>query len=77
VSPLHAERTLRVVEAFVDRCAETPHGLHAPLGAVLEHAVAARLLLSRREAFERVAADTTSSSKLGKLTRAPLELEAA
>jgi hypothetical protein len=77
VSTLHAERTLRVVEAFVDRCGETPHGLHAPLGAVLEHAVAARLVLSRREAFERVAAGTTSSSKLGKLTRALLELEAA
>jgi Family of unknown function (DUF6493) len=77
VSPRHAERTLRVLEAFVDGCAETPHGLHAPLGVVLEHAVAARLAVSRREAFERIAAGTTASSKLGKLTRALLELQAA
>jgi hypothetical protein len=43
---------------------------------VLEHAVAERLALWRREPFERVVAGTTASSKLGKLTRALLGLEA-
>jgi hypothetical protein len=77
VSARHAESMLRLVEALVAGCDRTPHGLQAPLGAVLEHAVATRLVVVRREPLERVAAGVTPSSKLGKLTRALLELRAA
>ena len=79
VSPLHAGQVVRLLEAFVERCDTTPKGLHAPVEAVLEHAVDKRLALTTsagRTAFQRVAADVSASSKLGRLTRRLLELEA-
>jgi hypothetical protein len=80
VSSGHAEQTLRALEAFVSRCQATPHGLHGPVEAMLEHAVASRLALTTREgraAFERIAGEVSASSKLGRLTRRLLELQGA
>jgi hypothetical protein len=57
----------------------TPHGLHAPVEVVLEHAAGRRLALTTqagRNAFQRVASEVSTSSKLGRLTRRLLELEA-
>jgi hypothetical protein len=78
VSALHAAQVVRLLEAFVERSGTTPHGLHAPVEAVLEHASGRRLALTTqaaREAFQRVAAGVSASSKLGRLTRRLLELE--
>lgn len=78
VSPLHAGQVVRLLEAFVERCKTTPKGLHAPVEAVLEHAVDRRLALTSpagRTAFQRVSGDVSTSSKLGRLTRRLLELE--
>jgi hypothetical protein len=79
VSALHAGQVVRLLEAFVERCDTTPKGLHAPVEAALEHAVDRRLALTSsagRTAFQRVAADVSASSKLGRLARRLLELEA-
>jgi hypothetical protein len=76
VSELHAEQILRLLESYVTRCSSTPHGLHGPVEAALEHAVSARLSLAGgRDAFERIAAEVSASSKLGRLTRRLLELQ--
>ena len=78
VSPLHTGQIVRLLEVFVERCDATPKGLHAPVEAVLQHAAARRLALTTpagRSAFQRVAADVSASSKLGRLTRQLLELE--
>lgn len=78
VSALHAAQLVRLLEAFVARCATTPKGVHAPVEAVLEHAAGQRLgLTSRagREALQRVAAGVSASSKLGRLARQLLELQ--
>ena len=79
ISALHAGQVIRLLEAFVERCDTTPKGLHAPVEAVLEHAVDRRLALTTsagRTAFQRVASGVSASSKLGRLTRRLLELEA-
>jgi hypothetical protein len=78
VSALHAAQLVRLLEAFVARCATTPKGLHAPVEAVLEHAAGQRLGLTTqvgREALQRVAAGVSSASKLGRLAKQLLELQ--
>ena len=68
-----------VARRAFERCDTTPKGLHAPVEAVLEHAVDRRLALTTsagRTAFQRVASGVSASSKLGRLTRRLLELEA-
>jgi hypothetical protein len=55
----------------------TPHGLQAPLEAVLEHAAGAGLAVQRaeaRDALERIAGEVSRGSKLGRVSRALLEL---
>ena len=79
VSALHAAQVVRLLETFLSRCDSTPHALHAPVEAVLEHAAGRRLALTTdagREALQRVASEVSGSSKLGRLTKRLLELEA-
>lgn len=80
VSPRHAEEVLRLAEALLARLTESPHGLHAPLEAVLEHATRAGLAVKRAEAraaLERIAGEVSRSSKLGRVVRSLLDLSAS
>ena len=77
VSTRHAAEVARLAEAFLARLNVTPHGLQAPLEAVLEHAAGAGLAVRRpdaREALERIAGEVSRGSKLGRVSRALLEL---
>jgi Family of unknown function (DUF6493) len=75
VSALHNAQIVRAIESVVSHLETRPHGLHAPLEVALESATASgrRIADERaRAALERVAADSTRSSKLGKLARSLL-----
>jgi hypothetical protein len=74
------EELLRLVEALLARMPETPHGLHAPLEAVLEYATRTGLTVKRadaRVALERIAGEVSRSSKLGRVVRSLLDLSAS
>jgi hypothetical protein len=77
VSARHAAGVAQLAEAFLTRLNVTPHGLQAPLEAVLEHAAGAGLAVERAEAraaLERIAGEVSRGSKLGRVSRALLEL---
>jgi hypothetical protein len=77
ISNLHAAELVRLGEALLTRLTQTPHGLQAPLQAVLEHAARTGLSIERpdaRSALERIAAEVSRSSKLGRLARSLLDL---
>ena len=76
VSPLHAAQIVRLTEALLAHLGATPHGLHAPLEAALEHATTARAAIERADAratLERIVGEVSASSKLGRLARGLLE----
>lgn len=77
VSQRHAAAVVDLTEGLLARLGEAPHGMHAPLEAVLEHASGAGLAVSRPEAratLERFGSAVSRSSKLGRTVRALLEL---
>jgi Family of unknown function (DUF6493) len=77
VSSAHAAAVVRVAEALLAGVRETPHGLQAPLEAVLEHAARTGLALERadaRAALARIGGEVSRSSKLGRVSQALLDL---
>jgi hypothetical protein len=77
VSQRHAVGVVNLTEALLERLTEAPHGLHAPLEAVLEHAARDGLEVKRpkaRATLERIGAEVSRSSKLGRTIRSLLEL---
>ena len=78
VSGLHGAQMVRFVEALVASLAGTPRNLHVPLEIALELAIALRLSvegLKARAALERIAGESSRSSKLGRASQALLGLE--
>jgi hypothetical protein len=72
VSHLHGAQVVRTVGAVVGRLGSAPRGLQGILEVALESSVATRQSIRderARAALERMAADASPSSKLGKLTR--------
>jgi hypothetical protein len=77
VSQRHAVAVLEVTEGLLARLGEAPHGLHAPLEVVLEHAARAGLVVKRPEAratLERFGSQVSRSSKLGRTVQSLLAL---
>ena len=77
VSQRHAVAALDVTEGLLARLWEAPHGMHAPLEAVLEHAARAGLAVKRPEAratLERFGSQVSRSSKLGRTVQSLLAL---
>jgi Family of unknown function (DUF6493) len=77
VSQRHAAAVLGVTEGLLARLWEAPHGMHAPLEAVLEHAAGAGLAVERPEAratLERFGSQVSRSSKLGRTVQSLLAL---
>jgi uncharacterized protein DUF6493 len=77
VSSRHAVAVLDVTEGLLVRLEEAPHGMHAPLEAVLEHATRAGLAVKRPEAratLERFGSQVSRSSKLGRTVQSLLAL---
>jgi len=77
VSQRHAAAVLAVTEGLLARLWEAPHGMHAPLEVVLEHAAGAGLAVQRPEAratLERFGSQVSRSSKLGRTVQSLLAL---
>jgi Family of unknown function (DUF6493) len=79
VSALHGAQVVRFVEALVASLTTAPRNLHVPLEIALELATALRMAVEgpqARAALERIAGDSSRTSKLGRASRALLSLEA-
>jgi hypothetical protein len=77
VSHRHAAAVVDATEGLLARLTEAPHGLHAPLEAVLEHAAGAGLGVKRPEAratLERFGSQVSRSSKLARTVQSLLAL---
>ena len=74
--PLHAAQVVRGIEGLLGHLETTPRGLHALLEVALENGTATGRRVEDAQAratLERLAADVSRSSKLGKLTRSLLD----